>query len=298
MSVVKLLMTITSIAITQVALAQWTAPGNALPAGSYMYPGAQLTSPNGQNRLIMQYDGNLVMYNAYWQPLWNSNTAGRPGSYMVLQYDGNLVVRDGNGYPLYNIYDFSRNPHAQVICTVCGVNGFLSVEDDGNMIVFAGNVVWTAGESRASGSAGTVLRAGQAIPSGSSLTSPSGRFSLAMQTDGNLVLYDNGSFVWNSNTAGNPGAYAVLQTDGNFVVYGGGGRPIFYTNTQYTTSDGKYTTLTVSDAGLVYINNYFRNFALAPNQPLPGSGQWPGAGGWGIWCVVNSDLSWYCYPRF
>lgn len=42
---------------------------------------------------------------------------------------------------------------------------------------------------------------------------------LAMQADGNLVLYrpDN-TVLFATNTGGNPGAYLVLQTDGNVVV--------------------------------------------------------------------------------
>lgn len=41
-----------------------------------------------------------------------------------------------------------------------------------------------------------------------------------MQTDGNLVLYDtNGSPKWASNTWNNPGAFLNIQDDGNLVVY-------------------------------------------------------------------------------
>ncbi len=47
-----------------------------------------------------------------------------------------------------------------------------------------------------------------------------GGTKLAMQTDGNLVLYKNGTPLWNTVTNGNPGARLILQTDGNMVVYG------------------------------------------------------------------------------
>jgi hypothetical protein len=43
-----------------------------------------------------------------------------------------------------------------------------------------------------------------------------------MQGDGNLVLYKGGSALWSSNTAGHPGAHAVMQGDGNLAVYKGG----------------------------------------------------------------------------
>ncbi|MFG2896040.1 ricin-type beta-trefoil lectin domain protein [Streptomyces zaomyceticus] len=63
------------------------------------------------------------------------------------------------------------------------------------------------------------LRAGDVIPSGTSLSSDSVR--LSMQPDGNLVLsaLATGKTIWSSATAGNAGAYAKFGTDGNLVVY-------------------------------------------------------------------------------
>jgi exopolysaccharide biosynthesis protein len=44
-----------------------------------------------------------------------------------------------------------------------------------------------------------------------------------MQTDGNLVLYDTGnSPKWASNTHNNAGAFFDIQDDGNLVVYRAG----------------------------------------------------------------------------
>ena len=40
-----------------------------------------------------------------------------------------------------------------------------------------------------------------------------------MQTDGNLVLYDRGTAIWDSHTNGHAGASLALQSDGNLVVY-------------------------------------------------------------------------------
>lgn len=43
---------------------------------------------------------------------------------------------------------------------------------------------------------------------------------VAMQGDGNLVMYDyNLHPVWSSGTAGNNGAYLKVQNDGNLVIY-------------------------------------------------------------------------------
>ncbi len=66
---------------------------------------------------------------------------------------------------------------------------------------------------------------------GQQLTS-SCRYRFAMQTDGNLVLYDhNGVAHWASNTVGT-GKYAVMQPDGNFVIYNTNGVPVWASGTQ------------------------------------------------------------------
>ena len=57
---------------------------------------------------------------------------------------------------------------------------------------------------------------------------------LAMQGDGNLVLYDapvGGVAVWASGTANHFGAHAFVQNDGNFVIYDASGQPLWNTAT-------------------------------------------------------------------
>lgn len=61
--------------------------------------------------------------------------------------------------------------------------------------------------------------AGQGIIAGQSLTSCDGRFTLSLQLDGNLVLYQGSSALWASHTNGSTGYAAVMQSDGNFVLY-------------------------------------------------------------------------------
>jgi hypothetical protein len=62
-------------------------------------------------------------------------------------------------------------------------------------------------------------------------TSCDGRFSLVLQDDGNLVLYQvGGKALWASSTVGSKAQKTVMQGDGNLVVYGAQG-PIWSTNT-------------------------------------------------------------------
>ena len=76
------------------------------------------------------------------------------------------------------------------------------------------------------------LKPGQKLAPGHSRISSNHLFVLAMQTDGNLVLYRRGYPLWASGTNGHAGAYAVMQTDGNLVVYpAGGGKALWSAGT-------------------------------------------------------------------
>ena len=56
--------------------------------------------------------------------------------------------------------------------------------------------------------------------SSAQVSSCDGRFTLVMQTDGNLVHYWNGMYaLWSSNTTGTGATRVVMQDDGNLVVY-------------------------------------------------------------------------------
>lgn len=54
---------------------------------------------------------------------------------------------------------------------------------------------------------------------------------LAMQTDGNLVLYASTGAIWFSRTAGHNNARLVLQDDGNLVIYNTAGQAVWSTGT-------------------------------------------------------------------
>ena len=56
---------------------------------------------NGNFRLLMQNDGNLVELNGSI-PVWSTNTSGNDGAYADLQPDGNLVVKNSAGTPIWS----------------------------------------------------------------------------------------------------------------------------------------------------------------------------------------------------
>ena len=73
------------------------ASGNQMLPGQTLAPNEFLTSDNGLFTLMYQTDGNLVLYrNADDHPLWSSRSSGTTAGMVVMQHDGNLVVYDPN----------------------------------------------------------------------------------------------------------------------------------------------------------------------------------------------------------
>lgn len=72
------------------------APQTHLPSGGRLFRGMSLWSANGRYELIMQSDGNLVLYH-HGLALWATNTNGIAIEKAVMQSDGNLVLYDYAG---------------------------------------------------------------------------------------------------------------------------------------------------------------------------------------------------------
>jgi hypothetical protein len=78
---------------------------------------------------------------------------------------------------------------------------------------------------------------GAVLSAGSGITSCDGRFTFIMQGDGNLVLYQMGTRLWASNTAGSGINYLTMQSDGNLVMYPqAGGGALWASNTNGNTN--------------------------------------------------------------
>jgi hypothetical protein len=83
--------------------------------------------------------------------------------------------------------------------------------------------------------ASDTLISGGTLTAGQTLTSADGHFELAMQSDGNLVLFViNGGgtprAVWSTGTSGDLGDHAVLQSNGNLVLLDANGQTIWSNN--------------------------------------------------------------------
>ncbi|HEV7805724.1 MAG TPA: hypothetical protein VGO80_07900 [Solirubrobacteraceae bacterium] len=189
-------------------------PRSTLGVNQTLGPDEKLTSPNGAYNLVMQgSDGNLVLYQGA-QALWNTGATGA-GSRLIMQPDGNLVVYNGAAAKWAS-----------------GTDGFdgaaLALGDDAGLVVSQrGRAIW----NRVTGYVADTLMPGAALEPGMYIRSLDGRYTLVMQSDGNLVLSSASAVLWAFNTSGHPGARAVMQGDGNFVVYDVAGTALAWTQT-------------------------------------------------------------------
>jgi hypothetical protein len=101
------------------------------------------------------------------------------------------------------------------------------------------------------------LTANHELTANQSLTSCNGDYTLIMQGDGNLVLYQGSTALWASNTAGTAADEAIMQGDGNFVVYTSAGSPLWASGTAgnpgadlVVQNDGNVVVYSASGAAL------------------------------------------------
>ncbi|PNG46822.1 MULTISPECIES: hypothetical protein [unclassified Variovorax] len=107
-----------------------------LPSGANLVPGQSIQSDNGQYRLVMQGDGNLVYYRLPGMNVrFNTQTQNNPGAWAAMQGDGNLAVYpSAGGSALWN-------------AGVQSAGARLAAQDDGNLAIYSssGQALWHIG---------------------------------------------------------------------------------------------------------------------------------------------------------
>ncbi|WP_406504046.1 hypothetical protein [Streptomyces sp. NBC_00212] len=84
-------------------------------------------------RLVMQSDGNLVIYDEFNRARWASNTVGQ-GWTANFQGDGNFVVYTRSGHPVW-ASNTEGHPGSRLV-----------IQDDGNVVIYDGSrAVWASG---------------------------------------------------------------------------------------------------------------------------------------------------------
>jgi hypothetical protein len=202
-----------------------------------------------QFNLKIQNDGNLVMYKNNQlsggdNAVWSTRTFGNNNAVLIMQNDGNLVL-----YPR-NDTSSGALAHSRTSGNF-GAGGYIEVNDQyrghliiwnssnnkriGTMVRINTNDNATLGGYRSLQSSGYIHLVGgdEFMLENNSLIYPYMRYSkeftfrssndqyrLVMQSDGNLVLYNNinGSVMWSIRTFGNNNAILTSQTNGNLAV--------------------------------------------------------------------------------
>ncbi|MFJ4618189.1 hypothetical protein [Streptomyces sp. NPDC088812] len=113
---------------TPSATPEWTTlcvqPDQALGSGAAW--------STNRTRMVMQNDGDLVIYDEDDRARWSSGTSGS-GNRAYFQGDGNLVVSDGNGTPLW--HTGTQGHDGAILC----------LGADGNVnIIYQDQAIWSA----------------------------------------------------------------------------------------------------------------------------------------------------------
>ncbi len=185
--------------------------------------GEFLIDRSGSTKLVMQGDGNLVLYNLQNNtPIWSTNTYRHGNGCYVVMENNNLVV-----YNKYNNKIWATNTPKKF----SSPSYYLAIKK--NLLLIANldkNLLWVS-NSQFLKDEGLLLM-NQRLNAGESIKN-SNNSKLIMQHDGNLVLYNNNNTpIWSSQTYGHgTNCYAILQNDNNFVIYNRNNKPIWASNT-------------------------------------------------------------------
>jgi hypothetical protein len=84
--------------------------GNLVAYLNFQWRWASWTDGRG-SYICFQADGNMVIYDEVWVPLWDSRTSGHPATSrgfnkLIVQDDGNVVIYDENNHWLWETHTF------------------------------------------------------------------------------------------------------------------------------------------------------------------------------------------------
>ena len=111
---------------------------NELHVNEAIESGQKLSSTNGNYVLVMQQDGNLVIYKketSGWAAIWASQTAGKgtsPYKLVMQGGDNHLLIRDAEKTAIWStkVLIADHSPWKE--------GGFAVLQDDGNFVVYDG----------------------------------------------------------------------------------------------------------------------------------------------------------------
>ena len=212
-----------------------------LGPNEYLTPGQNVLSQDTHTVLHLSFNGKLELWVNY-KKVWSStNKDGIGGNRLINQPDGNIVLYKDNT-PVWDSLTIGRT-------------GNLVVQGDGNLVL---NPLAAPPESISNTSTvnqgpilNSVLKSNDVLFPGQILYSQNGYYRLALQEDGNVVLYTPTRPIWASNTYMRKFDQLIVQNDGNIVSYDGYGFPVWSTG---TFMSGGNTLIVQEDGNLVLYN--------------------------------------------
>lgn len=121
-----------------------------LLANEVLFAGQSVWSGNGSYRLVMQTDGNLVVYGP-GGAIWSTRTTGTgTGNWAVMQSDGNFVVYTSANKPVYDTG------------TAGNVGTALVVQSDSNVVLYNGPALFATNWHTARGTVPSSVKANNA----------------------------------------------------------------------------------------------------------------------------------------
>ena len=94
----------------------------------------KITSSDGNFYLLMQRDGNLVLYDKGNQAYWATDTVGSNASFAAMQSDGNFVLYTNDGRP---VWASNTDGHH---------NSYIIIQNDRNLVIYQdnNNPIWAS----------------------------------------------------------------------------------------------------------------------------------------------------------
>ncbi|TVZ56762.1 D-mannose binding lectin [Lutibacter sp. Hel_I_33_5] len=116
----------------------YTKKGSSLSSNKELKKGEFIVSPDGSFKLIMQDDGNLVIYNMFKKATWSSKTSRKSGVKLRMRDDGILTVyKKDNSHAWSSGKKKDAKPKGKYV---------LKMQDDGNAVVYdkKNKAIWSS----------------------------------------------------------------------------------------------------------------------------------------------------------
>lgn len=198
--------------------------GHQVHEGTTLFQGQVLMSKNMARRLMVQNDGNLVVYDSRDRAVWSSETSGQgEGPYLLrMQDDANLVLYDVNDTPIWaSATDGQGEGRRKAKLTNDGV--FKVVDEMGEVLWAVETPLEDWEKEDQPNWQDRLCGQNTDFPSmlpGSFLKSHSGEFTLVFSRDCNLgVMGPDGDIAWVAEINRPGDCFLCVQNDANVVIY-------------------------------------------------------------------------------